>query len=268
MDVYEATDFREFTLNRLQKLPKRGHGQFRRLSEHLGVHTTFVSQVFKGQKTLSAEQGLGIAEFLGLGDLETRYFVKLIQIEKAGSEKLKKMIVAEAQAIKEQAQQISSRINVNQVLPDEQKAVFYSAWFYSAIRLLVGIDGFQDAETIASYFGLSKLLVQDVINFCLKSELLIRENDVLKVGPNRTHLDPESPFIRLHHLNWRNRALLNIDRVDKDKLHYSSPMTLGKEQVPLIRKMLLELIAEVGRTIDPSPDEELMCLSIDWFRIR
>lgn len=248
-------------------MPKKGHGQLKKLAEFLGVHTTFVSQVFNGEKTLSAEQGMGVAEFLGLGELETHYFIKLIQIEKAGTEKLKKLILLEAKAIKEQAQRISSRLVVNEVLPDEEKAIFYSAWYYSAIRLLVGIEGHQDPAVIASHLNLPRKTVSDVLNFLLGAGLLVREDSLLKVGPSKTHLEPESPFIRLHHLNWRNRALLNLERVDTEKLHYSSPMTLGKKDVPLVRARLVQLIEDVGKIIGPSPNEELMCLNIDWFRI-
>ena len=38
--IFEFIDYRKFVVNRLKNLPKRGHGQFRRISEHLGMHTT------------------------------------------------------------------------------------------------------------------------------------------------------------------------------------------------------------------------------------
>lgn len=268
MNLFETTDFRAFTLSRFESRPKKGHGQLKKLAAFLRVHTTYVSQVFKGDKSLSAEQGIGVAEFLELTDLETKYFIKLIQLEKAGTEKLKALIIAEISALKKETQRVSNRLAVTKVLPDEQKAIFYSAWYYSAVRLLIGIDGYQDADEIARHFNLPRKLISEVIKFLVDSGLLLREGSLLKIGPKKTHLEPESPFVRLHHLNWRNRALLNLDQVDNEKLHYSSPMTLGIKDVPIVRNRLVKLIEDVGGILDPSPNEELMCLNIDWFRVK
>lgn len=268
MDIYQYDDFRKFTLNSLENRAKKGHGQLKKLAEYLGVHTTFVSQVFKGDKTLSAEQGIGVAEFLELTETETRYFIKLIQLEKAGTVKLKKLITEEIQTIKEQVNKISSRLLSVTVLADEQKAIFYSAWYYSAIRLLIGIDGFQETEQIASKLNLPSKLVVEVIHFLLEAGLLVKENGILKVGPSKTHLEADSPFIKLHHSNWRSRALQNLDYPDKEKLHYSSPMTISRKDAQIVRTRILKMIEDVGKILDTSPDEELMCLNVDWFSIR
>ena len=148
----------------------------KKLADYLGVHTTYISQVFKDKKSLSAEQGIGVAEFLGLSEVETQYYIKLIQLEKAGTEKLKKIIRKEAESIRFEASKVINRIAVNKVLPDEQKAIFYSAWYYSAVRLLIGINGYQDPIVIANELGLSSTTVNQVIQFLFESGLLIREN--------------------------------------------------------------------------------------------
>lgn len=267
MDIFETEDFREFTLNRFKAMPKGGHGQLKKLAEYLGVHTTFVSQVFKGEKAISAEQGIGVAEFLGLSDLETQYFIKLIQLDRAGTAKLKKMIASEAQAIKEQARKIVNRVVIQKVLENDQAAVFYSAWYYSAIRLLIGIEGYQDLDSIANRLGLPRKTVQKAIEFLLSTGLVVRKDGALALGPSHTHLDKDSPFVRLHHLNWRNRALQNLDKPDDQKLHYSLPLTMGTKDLERVHGRILKTIEEVRKIVDPSPSEELMCLNIDWFKI-
>jgi uncharacterized protein (TIGR02147 family) len=246
MDIFEFDDYKKFVEKYFVSMPKRGHGQLKKLAAHLNVHTTFVSQVFNGDKSISPEQGLSVAEYLGLNELETDYFIKLIQIDRAGSEKYKKLLLKELTKMKEHSQKISSRLDIKKILPDEQKAVFYSDWYYSAIRLLIGIEGHQDLESISKYLGLNRKTVSDAINFLLESGLLVREKNELLVGPSKTHLDADSPFIKLHHLNWRYKALEYIKHPYPEKLHYSSPMTIGKKEVLEIRNELVKTIERVG----------------------
>lgn len=267
MEIFEHENYKTYVRQRLLAMPKKGYGQLQKISQYLGVHTTYVSQVFNGDKTLNEEQGMLIAEFLSLNDIETQYFIKMIQIERSGSEKYRRLLIKDADKIKEQAKRVSTRLAVKKVIPDDQKAIFYSDWYYSAIRLLAGIPGHSDVESIAHRFGLPRQLVSRVTQFLLEAGLLVRDDEMLKVGPSRTHLEPDSPFIKLHHLNWRNKALEHIGHSSDAKLHYSSAMTLSSKDVEIVRQKILKLIEDVSKVVDPSPREELMCLNIDWFNL-
>jgi uncharacterized protein (TIGR02147 family) len=267
MDIFEFSSYKKYVRKRIEELPKRGYGQLKKMAEYLGVTTTFVSQVFSSDKSLSLEQGAQVCEFFGLTELETEYFLKLILLERAGSEKLKTVLKNEIAKIKVQAQKISSRLDVKKVLQEEERAIFYSDWYYSAIRLLIGIPEYQSIDSISSRLGLPRKVVIETINFLLQTNLIIRDENGLHVGPSRTHLDADSPFIKMHHTNWRHQALEHIKQPYPQKLHYSAPMTIGKSEVHVIRGMLVKMIEDIGKVIDPAPNEELMCLNLDWFKI-
>lgn len=268
MDIFEFIDYKKFAKKSFEKMPKRGHGQLGKLAKYMNVHSTFISQVFNGDKALNPEQGLLVAEFLGLNPLETQYLIKLIQKDRAGSEKYKNILQKEINELQDKARKISNRLTEVRSLRDEQKAIFYSDWYYSAIRLQVDIDGYQDLESISNHFGLPRQLAGEILDFLQSANLVERDGEKLKVGPSRTHLEPDSPFIKLHHLNWRQKALENIKSADISKLHYSAPMTLSKSDYEVVRKKIVKLIEEIGRVVDPSPPEELVCLNIDWFKVK
>src|SRR5476649_2027297 len=92
MRVFDFIDYKAFLRTRVESMPKHGRGQYQKIASHLNVHSTMISQVFGGDKNLSLEQACSLCEFLGLGDLETEFFVALVSRERAGSKSLKNLI--------------------------------------------------------------------------------------------------------------------------------------------------------------------------------
>lgn len=268
MDIFEFESYKKYTLKRIEAQPKKGYGQLKRLSEFMGVSTTFVSQVFQGEKSLNLEQGTAVCEFLSLTELETEYYLKLILIERAGTEKLRKILLKEASKVREHAHKIINRLSDAKVISDEHKVIFYSEWYMSAIRLLTSIQGYQDVDSIAEYFHLPRKTVMEAVNFLVKLGLIKNEKGFLEVGPSHTHLGADSPFVKSHHSNWRLKAMENMNFAYDEKLHYTSPTTIGKKDAMRVRAEIVKFIEGIGEIIDPSPNEELMCLNIDWFKVQ
>lgn len=248
-------------------MPRKGYGQFRKLAEYLNVSTTFISQVFQGDKSINPEQAIPVCEFFGLTESETEYFIKLVFLERAGSEKLKRMIQKEIEKIRSANLKIANRLGVSSELTDQNKAVFYSDWYYSAIRLSMRLKGLNTIDALAKYLNLSRKVTNEAVQFLIHAGLCTDENGILKGTLGKTHVDADSPFIRMHHMNWRYKALEQVKYPDIHKLHYSSPMTVGVKDMEKIKSELLKAIETIGKIVDVAPDEELMCLNMDWFKI-
>jgi len=267
IDVFEFKNYRSYLKRRIESLPKRGYGQAKKLAEFIGVSTTLISHILSEQKHLTTEQAFLVCEYFGLSELETKYYLGLIQLERAGTQGLKKFLRKEIDEIKDKSQKISNRLEYQQVLTDEQRALFYSEWYYSAIRMLTSIPGYESVDKITEYLGLPRKIVNDAVQFLIHAELIVEEKGRLKIGPLSTHLDSDSPWVKLHHANWRQKALEYMKYPHQQKLHYSSPMTVSKKDVEVIRTKIIKLIEDVGNIVDPSPSEEFMCLNIDWFKV-
>lgn len=268
MDVFEFENYRTFVKKRLENAPKGGHGQALKIAKAIGISTTLMSQILNGQREMTPEQGSLLCEYFGLGVTETEYFLLLVQRERAGNQSLKKILDRQIDRIRESAKKVSSRLNVTKVISDEDKAVFYSEWYYSAVRQLTAIPGFENAESISDHLKIPAKIVNETLNFLIQTGLCIEENGRIRIGPSKTHIDSDSPFVKMHHTNWRYKALEFIKYSYPEKLHYSSPLTLSKKDCEKVRMRLLSAIEDVGKIVDPSPSEDLMCLNVDWFKIR
>src|ERR1700758_5240240 len=143
MSVFSAANYRYFLLERLKAMPKEGSGQVARIAKVLQMHPTRLSQVLHGHVNLTMEQAGRLAHHLGLSSLETEFFLALIQLERAGTEELRAIFRGQLKRLKEQSKELKHRVPKDIALSENQKAVFYSSWAYSAVRLATSIESLQ-----------------------------------------------------------------------------------------------------------------------------
>lgn len=267
VSIYNFDDAKSFLMAHFQALPKRGRGQALRLAQHLRVHTTLVSQVLGGRKVFTLEQAADVAEFVGLTEPEGEFLLLLVQRERAGGAALREALGRQIRQRREAAKQLVARLKSDVKLKEEERAVFYSDWVFSAVRQLSAIPGFDSTEKIADYLGLSRARVKEVVDFLLATGLCVERSGRLAVGPQSTHLEASSPWVRVHHGNWRQKAMERVNDGKPSQLHYSAPMTLSARDAARLREMIVKFLESVDKLVEPSPSEELHCLNIDWFRV-
>ena len=138
--LYDYTDYKDYINDWIQSLSK-SRGKYLELAGELGIHTTLISQIFKGERDLNQEQAYQLTEYLGFNDLEKEYFIDLVNYARAGSYKLEEHLLKKIKKLQSELSNIKSRIKHKKVLSEEDKALFYSNWFYSAIRLSTSVEG-------------------------------------------------------------------------------------------------------------------------------
>jgi len=264
ISVYDFQDYRVF-LNTWIDSQAKTRGLKGRLAEAMGISSTMMSLIFKGDKNLSLEQAAEASELLGLNERETEYFFLMVELGRAGTHKLQTKLRRQIREAQNEARKLSKRLKKDIDLSDEVKAIFYSSWIYSGIRNLVAVEGFNDSASLAKRLNLPQHIVANALDFLIENNLAKRENGKITYGPARTLVPSDSPFVKKHHQNWRLRGFSMMDQVNEDNLFYTSPMSLSVEAADQIRRMLPKLIEEVGRIVGPSPSEKVYCLNLDWF---
>lgn len=267
MKIYSYIDYRKYIKDRIASLPLNGRGQLLRLAKSASIHSSVLSQVFQGQRDLTSEQAVATADYFGLSDSEARYFHLLVQLERASTQRLKALVRQEIDEIREREEQIVQRIPVTSKLSDEQKALFYSNWFYSGARVLSSITQYQDLNVLSERLRLTRTQTDTVAAFLLQHGLCIEaKNGKIKPGPQSTHIDAKSPITARHHANWRIKAMEKHSNLSHRKeLAYTAPLSLSEADAFKVRALILEFIESVCKVTDPSASETAFCLNIDWF---
>jgi uncharacterized protein (TIGR02147 family) len=218
---------------------------------------------------MSPEYAQGICEYFGLSETEVEYFLTLVQADRAGTEKLKKIYKRQAERIREKGRRLENRLPKGKVLSEADKAVFYSEWYYSGIRLLTSVSGFQSPEIIASHLGLPIGLVNQVLSFLVATGLCLeRANGKFELGPKRTFLENDSRLIGRHHANWRNRAIEQYPKLAAKEFAFTAPISISEKAFLQVRSDLANVVERISQLVATDEPEKLVCLNIDWLEIK
>lgn len=267
MNIFDFTNYKDFIQKKLKDSDKKGHGQVSRIAKHLGIHTSMVSQILGGPKDFTIEQACGLCPYFGFNELESDYFVALVQWERAGTRETKQKFERDIRRLSQQSESLKDRLPKDVELTEADNALFYSQWFYTAAKLLSSISGFNTPEAIARKLGVPASHIRKALEFLLSTGLCIDDNGKIRPGPANTHLGADSPLVGRHHQNWRVKGFERMGILKPSELFLTMPATLTEKDAILIRKRLVQTIEDIVEIIDSSKGEVLYCFNLDWFDV-
>jgi uncharacterized protein (TIGR02147 family) len=267
VEIFFESDYREVIKKIFASRQHHGHGQASRLARHLNVNTTLVSQALSGKKHFTEEQVVKTAEFLDLNKKEAYYFLLLAQIQRTHSEELKELLHFQLRQIQTEAKSIKGRVSPKAELALDEQAVYYSAWFFSAIHTLVSIPGFDTPKKISAELSITLPVVQAAIERLIEYGLIINSGGKLKSGPVSTYIAPESPLVLRHHQNWRQVAGLQVQQREPADFYFTAPMSISEVDFRVFRTELTTLLSKLYKIVEASKPEKLVCLNIDFFKL-
>lgn len=260
--VYNYSSYKVYLRDMLNVL---GHGSRLKLAHALKCHSAYVSLVMNKDANLSLEQAEDVVEFLELTPPEGDFFILLVQLERAGTSKLRQRWMKRIQELRNEQSQLSKRVSGANVLDEATQARYYSRWHYAAVHMAVTIPALQTRRVLRQYLGLANEQLDEALEFLEKAALIRKDGNIFVTGNARVFLKSDSPFINRHHANLRECVNQFLGCEDRSALHYSTFFSLSRSDYQRIRERLLEVIEEVRSVVRPSPEEELAVLTLDWF---
>lgn len=265
-DIFNFSDYRKYLKQWIEYARQTSVSNLSRLSETAGVHTTFLSHVLAEKKNLNLEQATLLSEALSHTKIEREYFFILIELDKAGSEKLRAYWKERKSSVEFERKKLTTRVGEHHELTDQQRAIFYSSWIYVAIFVATAIHDGQSLDEIADRFKLSRNQAEDYLSFLVQTGICEKQKDHYTMGKAVIYVPNNSPFVIKHHTNWRIRAMQKMDSREEAELFFTSPMSLAKKDIEKIREVLAKAIQNSLEICKNSPAEEVVCLNIDFFR--
>jgi uncharacterized protein (TIGR02147 family) len=266
-NLFEYSDYKAYLAEKITHEASTDRSYRTRLSDHVQCQPSYLSQVLNGKPDFTLEQAHRLNHFLLHDKVETKFFLLLVEKSRAGTKELKKFFHDQIEDVKTTRFDLKKRLKETDEISPEDQNKYYSAWFYSAIYVILSIPHFQSIPLIATRFNLPEELVAEAISFLEGCGMLERKDGIYKVTKKRIHLDRESSFIQRHHINWRSQALQSAEKNLSNDLHFSTVVALSVEDYEKVKEVFIKAITSAREIIRPSPEEDIMAITLDVFKL-
>jgi uncharacterized protein (TIGR02147 family) len=267
--IFEYKDYADYLNDWIISRPKKGRGIKKEISLALNCHPTHITAVFKKKNHLTLEQAAKLIRYLALSDLEGNFFLGMVEKERAGNQELRDLVEWKQERIKKEWTALRRFKPKRFEFSDEDKAVYYGNWYFSAIRILLAIPKFQNEQALIDHLKISPKQVREALNFFLERGFITKDGDSYRpdFGKLTSGAGAGSIFQKNHHKNWRSQGLVSIDNKRKSDLHLTHLFSISKKDMAQIREKLIWTVQEIAKTVEHSKDEEAGCICLDFFHI-
>jgi uncharacterized protein (TIGR02147 family) len=265
-DIFEFDDYKRFLAGMIEANQFQT-GYKSRLASAMGSPPSFLSQVLHSHVELSLDHGIRLARFWSLSSLEQAYFQDLISLSRAGSQELKDYLKSRLNQARAQAQDLSQRFERPKISSSDEQWTYYTTWYFAAIHLLLTVPGFKTIEKIAQKLRLPEEQVEETLKTLQQMGLVEATGKSWKVTQKSIHLPKTSAASPVNHWIWRQKGIESIHRATPDDLHYTALHTLSHQSIAKLKGILLRAIDDIRKEVEPSPEEDLVCINLDLFRV-
>jgi uncharacterized protein (TIGR02147 family) len=267
LSIFNFKSYKAYLKAWIRSRPSRGRGEKRRIAEKSGCHSAYVSQVLEHAAHFTMEQAAALNRYLGHGSIESRFFLLLVQFERAGTPELREQTEKQIDDIIAHRITIQNRIENKVQLSLEDQAIYYSSWHYAAIHMVVHLASCQTKEAISKYLEIPPRKTAEVIEFLVSKGLIAEKQGRYSFGSTDLHLPHTSPLISKMHTSWRMRAIDSLDEERPHDLHFSSIATVRESDLKQARQILMKAIEDLNALVKSSTNEDtLFCFNVDLFR--
>jgi len=240
-------------------------GLMTKLATAAGCQRPYLSRVLTGEPHLTPAQAFGLTRFWRLSEEEKEYFLGLLEIERAGSAEYREYWKRKTLDAKKRHENLSTLVSRKSAGSSEQDLTYYSAWYWTAIHILVSIPGFRTERSIAEKLNLPLTQVKLILQELESWGAVRKESNQWTFAAKEQHISKNSPLSVFHHMNWRQVAMTDAQRRMPDSIHYTVVQSLSVTDFERIKQMILDLIQKAAEIARPSQEEKLMCFTCDFF---
>ncbi len=263
--IFNYKSYRQYMFDKLSAEGKRG--QLSKALVSLGCQSSFLSRVIGEELHITPDHAYKLSQFWSLRGDERSYFLKLVDYDRAGDPDYRQFIKGQIDELKKKNSEISVRTHRQNKNFEGLSVKYFSSWLYGAIHFLTCIPEFQTLSGLTKRLHASDSMVKEILEDLEAMNFVKKQKEKWIYSSGEFHLERTSPLVLIHHQNWRQRAILDAQKFDRQSIHYTTVLTLSKSDTEKLQNMILDFLAEINRIAAPSQPEDEVILTCDFFKV-
>jgi uncharacterized protein (TIGR02147 family) len=264
VDIFDYDDYKSFLEGYISgNAGIRGIKSF--LAKAAGTERSYFSQVLNSKAQLTPDQAYQLSLSLEMTEGEREYWMLLVECGRTGTLTYKKFLLKKAEVVRAKNQDLKVKFNDPPRLTEKAEMVYFSKWYMVATHLLCGVFQREQASRIAETLGLPKSLILESVVELKTLGLLEQTGGIWKPTQEVLYVHKSSPLCDIHHINWRQQAILDMQKKRDHSLHMTAVHSIAKKDFEKIKQLILAFVKTGMELSKKSKEEHLACLNIDYF---
>jgi len=265
--VFIHNDYRAILRARIEA-NRHIRGYQAQLAKAAGCQRSVLSQVLRGALEITRDQAGGLCQFWHFSDQETEFFLCLVDLVRCKNSGLETFLKKKISLLRADHADLSKKLTKEKLGEQEAQLFYYSSWIPAAIHILLSIPGFDQAEKIAKRLGLPVKLVQKNLGRLGDIGVAKLNGTKWEIQKRDLNLPHTSALREIHHINWRQRAIIDVQKQTEDSIHYSSVFSMNLKDAEWLKAQISKLLVDAKqRVVESENEEEIFCLGCDLFRL-
>jgi len=264
--IFAFSSYKTYLKYRFRQIGQRG--ALSRAAEAIQCQRSYLSRVIDSEVQLTPDQAFMLARHLKMTKAEQDYLRAMVDHERASNANYREHLYQRLKEMQSEHASIAERMNrPPPATAGGHEALYFSAWQWAAIHFLSACPKLQSPAAMADRLGISIVGVTHFLEQLSSWGLVRRHGMKWEYSGGAFHLPKDSPIVVQHHMNWRNRAVLDAQIPGTTGLHYTNIQTVAKSDLPVLNERMLKFISDCKTILDASPEEDVVAITCDVFPV-
>lgn len=275
--IFEYKDYTLFLKDVLAE-NKSTRGFQNKLAKALGIHSSYITRTLSGSVNLTPDHAADLAAFLSMNENQTQCLLLLVQMQRAGTKTLKRILQKQLDALYKQNGENNIKIkdasNINYINKKSEAVQYYSFWHHMPIHLMLlnPSPAKQATSYIAQRLNITECAVQESIQLLADMGVIEKKGNHWIVKIQHVHWGQSENqdidrSIYQAHTYWRQEFALRTYRKRPDDWRATVMLSVGEDDFNLIKEELSQCMAKIRKISVNAKDEDVFVIGMDAIRI-
>jgi uncharacterized protein (TIGR02147 family) len=273
MDLYTSVDYKQCLRSRLQELKsKKSHWTFRRLADHLGLQSTYLSKVMNSdQHHLSDDDLFSICKILQFLPLEIEYIQLLKDHQTTSNSDRKTILKVRLEKLqKDQSLDVDVKKATSSVFNNEVDYLLNPTCVLIHVALMSATLK-KDVRVLGTKLGIKTQKLKEYLK-------ILELNNLIKIDPYdpwkinsvthwRTHFHRDHPLVRTSQNLIRQMSLTRLSQTPEDeKQSLNFTFTLDQKNFEKVKTEFQSFLKKIESISKSSLHDEVYQMNFDLFK--